>query len=64
VTDERIGNEALALLRDHGEIADLRAAMRADSYLAGGDIDEFAFWMKVHAYIKKLTNAPPQGSTQ
>ena len=56
-----IERRAIALLRDHGDAARLVAAAEADTMLAGGDMETFATWMKILAWIdaKGCDDIPP-----
>ncbi len=47
----RAANE---LIEQHGEAADIEAAMRADERLAAGDMDGEAVWLRIVKAIEEL----------
>lgn len=54
ISDLDIYRTASVLIREHGNEADLVAAMRADSFLEAGDIDGSAVWKRVLKAIKEI----------
>ena len=47
-------------MKQHGEEASIKAAMRADAYLESGDMDGRAVWLRVIAAIKELEAREPE----
>ncbi len=47
----RAANE---LIEQHGEVADIEAAMRADECLAAGDMEGEAVWLRIVKAIEEL----------
>lgn len=45
---------ASVLIREHGDEADLVAAMRADEFFEKGDVDGSAVWRRVLNAIKEI----------
>ncbi len=45
-SDLDIYRAANELIKQHGEAADIEAAMRADQYLAAGDVEGEAVWLR------------------
>ncbi len=55
----RAANE---LIKQHGEAADIEAAMRADECLAAGDMEGEAVWLRiVKAIEESLAKERPEG---
>ncbi len=42
------------LIKQHGDAADIEAAMRADACLAAGDMEGAAVWKRIGKAIKEL----------
>ncbi len=42
------------LIKQHGEVADIEAAMRADERLAAGDMEGEAVWLRIGRAIEEL----------
>ena len=59
-SDLDIYRTANVLIREHGDEADLVAAMRADSFLGDGDVDGSAIWKRVLAAIKEIQRGEPR----
>ena len=59
-SDLDIYRTASVLIREHGEEADLVAAMRADSFLEDGDVDGSAIWKRVLKAIKEIQREAPR----
>ena len=47
VADIEVYRSAQVLIREHGEDADLEAAIRADAMLAKGDLEGPAVWKRI-----------------
>ena len=47
------------LIKQHGEAADIEAAMRADERLAAGDMDGRAVWLRIVKAIEELRQREP-----
>ncbi len=52
----RCANE---LIKQHGEAADIEAAMRADERLAAGDVEGEAVWLKIVKAVEELRQREP-----
>ncbi len=52
--DLDIYRSAYELIEQHGEAADIEAAMRADERLAAGDMDGEAVWLRIVKAIEEL----------
>ena len=59
-SDLDIFRTASVLICEHGDEADLVAAMRADSFLEDGDIDGSAIWKRVLKAIKEIQREEPR----
>lgn len=59
-SDLDIYRTASVLIREHGDEAELVAAMRADSFLDAGDIDGSAVWKRVLRAIKEIRRDEPR----
>ena len=59
-SDLDIYRTASVLIREHGDEADLVAAMRADSFLDDGDIDGSAIWKRVLKAVKEIQKQEPR----
>ncbi len=53
-SDLDIYRSANELIQQHGEAADIEAAMRADERLAAGDMDGEAVWLRIVKAIEEL----------
>ncbi len=53
-SDLDIYRSANELIEQHGEVADLEAAMRADECLAAGDMEGEAVWIRIVKAIAEL----------
>ncbi len=49
------------LIKQHGEAADIEAAMRADERLAAGDMEGEAVWLRIVKAIAELLDKTPPG---
>ncbi len=54
IADKDIYRSANELIKQHGEVADIEAAMRADERLAAGDMEGEAVWLKIAEAIEEL----------
>ena len=54
VADIEVYRSAQVLIREHGEDADLEAAIRADAMLAKGDLEGPAVWKHILAAIEQI----------
>jgi hypothetical protein len=58
-----IWRSAHALIKQHGADAPIYAAMKADKFLAAGDLDGSAVWKRIVQAINELMQeAPPKGT--
>ena len=53
-SDLDIYRSANELIKQHGEAADIEAAMRADARLAAGDMEGEAVWLRIMKAIEEL----------
>ena len=53
-SDIDIYRSAHELIEQHGEVADIEAAMRADERLAAGDMEGEAVWLRIVKAIEEL----------
>ncbi len=53
-SDLDIYRSANELIKQHGEAADIEAAMRADERLAAGDMEGEAVWLRIVKAIEEL----------
>ncbi len=53
-SDLDIYRSANELIKQHGEAADIEAAMRADERLAAGDMEGEAVWLRIVKAIEAL----------
>ncbi len=53
-SDIDIFRSANELIKQHGEVADIEAAMRADERLAAGDMEGEAVWLRIIKAIEEL----------
>ncbi len=53
-SDLDIYRAANELIKQHGEAADIEAAMRADPCLAAGDMEGEAVWIRIVKAIEEL----------
>ena len=61
-SDLDIYRSANELIEQHGEAADIEAAMRADERLAAGDMDGEAVWLRIVKAIEELLSEErPEG---
>ncbi len=53
-SDLDIYRSANELIKQHGDAADIEAAMRADACLAAGDMDGRAVWLRIVMATEEL----------
>ncbi len=53
-SDLEIYRSAQALIKQHGEDAPIRAAMKADAMLDKGDLDGYAVWERILRTVEEL----------
>ncbi len=58
-SDLDIYRSANELIKQHGEAADIEAAMRADERLAAGDMEGKAVWLRIVKAIEELRQREP-----
>ena len=58
-TDLDIYRSANELIKQYGEAADIEAAMRADEYLAAGDMEEEVVWLRIGKAVEELQRTRP-----
>ena len=59
VEDQDIFRTAEALIRNHGENADMECAIILELWIARGDKEAADVWLRVMQAIRELQNAPP-----
>ncbi len=52
------------LIKQHGEAADIEAAMRADERLAAGDMGGEAVWLRIIKAIEELLSEERPGDAE
>ncbi len=52
------------LIKQHGDAADIEAAMRADERLAAGDMDGEAVWIRIVKAIEELLSEERPGDAE
>ncbi len=57
-----IYRSANELIKQHGEAADIEAAMRADERLAAGDMEGEAVWLRIVNAIAELLSEERPGA--
>ena len=63
-SDLDIYRSANELIEQHGDAADIEAAMRADERLAAGDMEGEAVWLRIGKAIEELgAREKPRGAT-
>ena len=63
-SDLDIYRSANELIEQHGEAADIEAAMRADECLAAGDMEGEAVWLGIVAAIEELLSEERPDDTE
>ncbi len=51
------------LIKQHGDAADIEAAMRADDLLENGDLEGPAVWVRILRAVEELLLREPPGGT-
>ncbi len=59
-TDLDIYRSANELIKQYGEAAYIEAAMRADEYLAAGDMEEEVVWLRIGKAVEELQRTQPR----
>ncbi len=63
-SDLDIYRSANELIKQHGDAADIEAAMRADECLAAGDMEGEAVWLRIVKAMEELVaREKPRGAT-
>ncbi len=57
----RAANE---LIKQHGDAADIEAAMRADERLAAGDMEGEAVWLRIGKAVEELLSEERPGDAE
>ena len=63
-SDLDIYRAANELIKQHGEAADIEAAMRADECLAAGDMEGEAVWLRIGRAIEELQSQKRPGDVE
>ena len=58
-SDIDIYRSANELIKQHGDAADIEAAMRADERLAAGDMEGEAVWLRIVKAVAELRQREP-----
>ncbi len=62
-SDIDIYRSANEIIKQHGDAADIEAAMRADERLAAGDMEGEAVWLRIVKAIEELQSKErPEGA--
>jgi hypothetical protein len=64
VPDIDIWRAANLLVKEHGEDAPIRAAMRTDAMSAKGDLDGYAVWRRIIRAVEELLATAPSPGTE
>ncbi len=59
-SDPDIWRSAQVLVKRHGQVAPIEAAMRADAMLEKGDLDGYAVWKRVLRAVEELQGTEPK----
>ncbi len=59
-----IYRSANELIKQHGEAADIEAAMRADERLAAGDMEGEAVWLRIVKAVEELQSEDRPGGAE
>ena len=60
IPDLDIYRSAQALIKQHGQDAPIKAAMRADAMLDKGDRDGYAVWKRILGAVEELQGTAPK----
>ncbi len=63
-SDLDIYRSANELIKQHGDAADIEAAMRADERLAAGDMEGEAVWIRIAKAIEELLSEERPGDAE
>ncbi len=63
-SDLDIYRSAHELIKQHGDAADIEAAMRADACLAAGDMEGEAVWIRIAKAIEELQSKERPGDAE
>ncbi len=63
-SDLDIYRSANELIKQHGDAADIEAAMRADKCLAAGDMEGEAVWLRIVKAIEELLSEERPGDAE
>ncbi len=63
-SDLDIYRSANELIKQHGDAADIEAAMRADTCLAAGDMEGEAVWLRIVKAIEELLSEERPGDAK
>ncbi len=63
-SDLDIYRAANELIKQHGEAADIEAAMRADERLAAGDMEGEAVWIRIVKAVEELLSKERPGDAE
>ena len=63
-SDLDIYRSANELIKQHGDAADIEAAMRADKCLAAGDMEGEAVWIRIVKAIEELLSEERPGDAE
>ncbi len=63
-SDLDIYRSANELIKQHGDAADIEAAMRADACLATGDMEGEAVWLRIGKAIEELQSQERPGDAE
>ena len=62
-SDLDIYRSANELIKQHGEVADIEAAMRADELMAAGDMEGVTVWLRIVKAVEELLSEErPEGA--
>ncbi len=64
IADIDIYRSANELIKQHGDAADIEAAMRADKCLAAGDMEGEAVWLRIVKAIEELLSEERPGDAE
>ncbi len=64
ISDIDVHGSAHELIKQHGDAADIEAAMRADECLAAGDMDGEAVWLRIVKAVEELLSEERPGDAE
>lgn len=62
LTDREIWIAANQTIKAHGDEAEIQAALKAEHFLKGGDLEGQRTWVRIGKAILELNNNTPPGS--